>query len=476
MKAVHMVSGHENNPGEASITEDPYAESVSFEECLQNSMDAKFTQLQDDLRFRRCSNISDKTAQMVISGSQLWRDELAENRQAPIFSRNPEASWFGPLAAFANDDANTSDANETSLPLYSYISRRVSESYPTSSSFSKLLDPTINDNYFRSSSSAPLQSFNFLRKPDIHHPLGSNWSFNIKHKENQFNEHKRGNNVFLKILATQLVSGTIIGRGGKGLNWFRRKSRVDDIMISMPWELYPKTEYRTLFLKGNTKAVVKATCIIADLMLSKYNTQYSTTSAASDRMIVLVVLPIFFKNAMEKIRDVCNPELISITLFHSSEEHKEIVAVLKGVKNQVKDLIATIANSIAETLEFKDYCHVAYPGPDGIDVSLMPKDKIMSSGNILEYEKPKEERDSNNNLIFRAKTDPGAHHTLEQRSQGRSEHLDTDVETDEMHSADSNEHMNTIEELLGFEGTQGTSLSGPFSETVAIASLMLASI
>lgn len=165
--------------------------------------------------------------------------------------------------------------------------------------------------------------------------------------------------VFLKILATQLVSGTIIGRGGKGLNWFRRKSKVDDIVLSMPWEVYPKTEYRTLLLKGTLKSVIKATCIIADLMNSRYSFM------AEDNMMVMVVLPEVFLTAMEDIKRTTNQSVLTITLFRDDNvQHQEIVAVLKGSKSRIKELVAAISTSISETISPEKYCFVSYPSSD----------------------------------------------------------------------------------------------------------------
>ncbi|EAN32189.1 hypothetical protein TpMuguga_04g00835 [Theileria parva strain Muguga] len=161
--------------------------------------------------------------------------------------------------------------------------------------------------------------------------------------------------VFLKILATQLVSGTIIGRGGKGLNWFRRKSKVDDIVLSMPWELYPKTEYRTLLLKGSVKSVIKSTCIISELMNSSYSLHTDNT------MLVMVVIPDLFLSAIDEIKRTTNPDSLSITLFRDeNSRHEEIVAVIKGDKPRVKDLIVAIATSITETIPSEKYCFVTY--------------------------------------------------------------------------------------------------------------------
>ncbi|AFZ81676.1 hypothetical protein BEWA_010940 [Theileria equi strain WA] len=176
--------------------------------------------------------------------------------------------------------------------------------------------------------------------------------------------------VFLKILATQLVSGTIIGRGGKGLNWFRRKSKVDDIVLSMPWEVYPKTEYRTLLLKGTLKPVIKATCIIADLMNSRYSFM------AEDNMMVMVVLPEVFLTAMEEIKRTTNQNVLTITLFRDDNvQHQEIVAVLKGNKSKIKDLVAAISTSISETIPPEKYCFVSYPPSDIHDsCSLLASD------------------------------------------------------------------------------------------------------
>ncbi|BAM41715.1 uncharacterized protein TOT_040000096 [Theileria orientalis strain Shintoku] len=175
--------------------------------------------------------------------------------------------------------------------------------------------------------------------------------------------------VFLKILATQLVSGTIIGRGGKGLNWFRRKSKVEDIVLSMPWELYPKTEYRTLLLKGSLKAVIKSTCIIAELMNSRYSLLSDNT------MMVMVVLPDLFLTALDEIKKSTNPNLLSITLFRDeNSQHQEIVAVLKGDKSKVKDLVAAVATSVTETVSPEKYCFVSYPNSDEYQYHMQMSD------------------------------------------------------------------------------------------------------
>ncbi|ORM39932.1 uncharacterized protein BXIN_1430 [Babesia sp. Xinjiang] len=187
---------------------------------------------------------------------------------------------------------------------------------------------------------------------------------------------KKGKQVFLKILTTQLVSGTIIGRGGKGFNWFRRKSKIDDILLSMPWELYPKTDLRTMFLEGTTAAIIKATCIIADLMVCKYAAQNAATVSQTDKMLVMAVLPLFAKSAMERIRDASDPDMLSISLFQSSTERKEIVAVIKGVKHKVKALVGAISNSVAETVDIKDYRHVSYPEQEAYASKMLPSERL----------------------------------------------------------------------------------------------------
>lgn len=262
-------------------------------EQLHSSMDDKFTQLQDDLRFRRSVPVNGNKTQVGSSTEYSWQRDILGIPRPTNKNNETELLWEYGQSTDCNLRPTSMDSNKPSFALYDYFTRRTADDCRTGSPLQGQY-PTFYEGYYgiangvspEVSAKAPLEESKRFGAESARKSV-------VSQDEQRLAGSKKGATVFLKILATQLVSGTIIGRGGKGLNWFRRKSKVDDIMLSMPWELYPKTDYRTLFLKGSTKAIVKATCIIADLMLSKYTAQYSTTVVESDRMLVLVVLPLF---------------------------------------------------------------------------------------------------------------------------------------------------------------------------------------
>ncbi|KAK2196331.1 K Homology domain [Babesia duncani] len=323
--------------------------------CLNNDAFCNLgaTKSHDEQSMLMASHLSNNSAIWGMDNDYSWSSTLSETNKSCAAMNSILCDSFSTQLSCGNNVENN-DCTKSPIPLYDYFDKDESpelfsnfgESTPKLMArppgFSSYYDLLKNDVYsFRSE---PLFGDEELSKNQI------------------FSQStNKESHVFLKILATQLVSGTIIGRGGKGLNWFRRKSKVGDIMLSMPWELYPKTEYRTLLLKGTVKSVLKATCIIADLMLSKYSAQHPQTYTHSDKMIVMVVLPSMFLSAMDEIKRSTNPTIINISLFRASEDHKEIVAVLKGNKTKIKELIAAVCTSIAETVNPEDYCFVSYP-------------------------------------------------------------------------------------------------------------------
>ncbi|GIX61115.1 RNA-binding protein Nova-1 [Babesia caballi] len=349
---------------------------------FQTPVDLKFSHGEDDAHNRRRNALADGATLLGYSEQAPWRCGSTEMRRSedsiyPDVLEDKRAAFEASLASL-HDDSERSN----SCAARNYFERNTSEvnangtfelsgQYGNDSAcFSRYRDVLRGATTMRTSS-VSLEN-------ELINMVESAWKSSSPKRESAA-QSKKGKNVYLKILATQLVSGTIIGRGGKGFNWFRRKSRVEDILLSMPWELYPKTDLRTMFLEGTTSAVVKATCIVADLMLSKYAAQHSAVVTQSDRMLVLVVLPLFAKSAMERIRDTFDPEIVSVTLFQSSAEYKEFVAVIKGIKSKVKALVGAIANSIAETIDLKDYCHVAYPGPDGFNPDMLPQKRAADA-------------------------------------------------------------------------------------------------
>ncbi|CDR97387.1 hypothetical protein, conserved [Babesia bigemina] len=343
-----------------------------------NAVDLKFSHA-EDTRLRRRTPTSDGATVVGFSEQAPWRNGSSELRRGAESKRDAESPAEVTTKVDASMRSLSIDSDKSSCALYNYFSRPNGEGCTSLSSWNSNSTESLNFERYRDmmDDSATLRSPSASLEKELIHMVESAWKSAAPKRETAPVYQNKGKNVFLKILATQLVSGTIIGRGGKGFNWFRRKSKIDDILLSMPWELYPKTDLRTMFLEGTTAAVVKATCIIADLMLSKYAAQHSATVTQSDRMLVLVVLPLFAKTAMERIRDTSDADIISITLFQSSTEHNEIVAVIKGVKSKVKALVGAIANSIAETIDLQDYCHVSYPGPDGFNPKMLPKNRAV---------------------------------------------------------------------------------------------------
>lgn len=104
----------------------------------------------------------------------------------------------------------------------------------------------------------------------LHHCQAQAANLNVaSRKIFDHNSGSGSNCCFVKLLATQLVAGTIIGKGGKGLNWFRRKSGVEEIYLSMPWEVYPGTDQRVILLQGNQNAIVKGLNVIVDVIKDK---------------------------------------------------------------------------------------------------------------------------------------------------------------------------------------------------------------
>nr|BAN64148.1 hypothetical protein [Babesia bovis] len=92
-------------------------------------------------------------------------------------------------------------------------------------------------------------------------------------------------------------------------------------------------------------------------------------------MLVIVVLPTFARAVMETIRDRTDDSVVSVTLFEGSSDDKEFIAIIKGVKTKVKSIIGALATTVADTVERKDYCQIAYPSPDGLSSQVLPNIK-----------------------------------------------------------------------------------------------------
>ncbi|CCF75513.1 hypothetical protein BmR1_04g06580 [Babesia microti strain RI] len=164
--------------------------------------------------------------------------------------------------------------------------------------------------------------------------------------------------MFLKILTTQIVSGTIIGKGGKGLNWFRRKSRVDDIHLSMPWEVYPGTEYRTILLRGTIKSVVKAVTMISDLMTHKSESEFCT-QGASTCIFVLIVLPDILLPKVLELKSAYSPKFVSIVPYNEPD-FNEIVVSFKGDRQLLRNIISYFVHLIDQIIGITNYCFISY--------------------------------------------------------------------------------------------------------------------
>lgn len=211
----------------------------------------------------------------------------------------------------------------------------------------------------------------------LHHCQAQAANLNVaSRKIFDHNSGSGSNCCFVKLLATQLVAGTIIGKGGKGLNWFRRKSGVEEIYLSMPWEVYPGTDQRVILLQGNQNAIVKGLNVIVDVIKDKMELlskeRLGTVPVEAMELCLRLVIPptsvVLIKGINgEKLRLAQKKKCASINIVEAPQAFNQIqfypdekICEVSGNCNELRVALETIAVLIQSDIHLRQYNFVSY--------------------------------------------------------------------------------------------------------------------
>ncbi|KAL6784804.1 hypothetical protein ACKKBF_B03285 [Auxenochlorella protothecoides x Auxenochlorella symbiontica] len=174
--------------------------------------------------------------------------------------------------------------------------------------------------------------------------------------------------VYVKLLISNGIAGSIIGKGGTNINDFQAKTFAR-IQLSKSQEYYPGTQDRTLLISGRLKQVVAALALILDKLVGEGVAPLSPRSRLhqepdrAPRLLLKMLVPqplcgIIIGKAGATIRSFSNDTQTTIRVTHGEGAPLALahrVVTLSGEQSGVLKAVALLVLKQSEDIQFPLY-------------------------------------------------------------------------------------------------------------------------